>query len=40
MDHSTSAFSVDPEQITKVRDGSLDLTGLDKAEKIELYLHW
>lgn len=40
MDNSQPTFSVDPEQIDKVRDSSLDLSGLDKADKLELYLHW
>ena len=40
MDKSLAIFTIDPEQIDQVRQGTLDLTGLEKAEKVELYLHW
>jgi hypothetical protein len=40
MEKTHETFSVDPEQIDQVRNGTLNLAGLDKAEKLELYLHW
>lgn len=40
MQHEQRTFSIDPEQVPQFLDGTLDLTGLDTAEKLELYLHW
>jgi hypothetical protein len=40
MEKEIRTFSVDPEQAKDLVAGKLDLSELETAEKIDLYLHW